>query len=124
MRPFGLDEVNHLKNENVGVITDYIDATAARMNHKLQLQQKKRPQTWRLRRCAFTSGKDCVYSITGMDLQINKGISSLLVCVVTTANAVSAFYLKIVILIHEVFIYLFSLSFPEMHYETVMKTSS
>ncbi len=44
MWPFGLDEVNHLKNENVGVITDYIDATAARMNHKLQLQQKKDPK--------------------------------------------------------------------------------
>ncbi len=59
-----------------------------------------------------------------MDLQINKGIFSLLVCIVTTANAVSAFYLKIVILIDEVFIYLFSLSFPEMHYETVIKMSS
>ncbi len=32
------------ENENVGVITDYIDATAARMNHKLQLQQKKDPK--------------------------------------------------------------------------------
>lgn len=58
--------------------------------------------------CAFTSGIYCVYSITGMDLQIKKGTSSLLVCIVTTANAVSnALYLKTVILIHEICIYLF-----------------
>lgn len=55
---------------------------------------------------------------------IKQGTSSLLVCVVTTANAVSnALYLTTVILIHKIFIiYLFIyIVFSEMHYKTVMK---
>uniref|UniRef100_A0A8C1UEI1 Potassium voltage-gated channel, KQT-like subfamily, member 2a n=1 Tax=Cyprinus carpio TaxID=7962 RepID=A0A8C1UEI1_CYPCA len=53
-------------------------------------------------------GKDCVYSSTGMDLPNKKYASFILVCIVTTANAVSnALYLTTIILIHQIFIYLF-----------------
>uniref|UniRef100_A0A9J7YF81 Potassium voltage-gated channel, KQT-like subfamily, member 2a n=2 Tax=Cyprinus carpio TaxID=7962 RepID=A0A9J7YF81_CYPCA len=49
-----------------------------------------------------------VYSSTGMDLPNKKYASFILVCKVTTANAVSnALYLTTIILIHEIFIYLF-----------------
>uniref|UniRef100_A0A8C2JNP7 Potassium voltage-gated channel, KQT-like subfamily, member 2a n=1 Tax=Cyprinus carpio TaxID=7962 RepID=A0A8C2JNP7_CYPCA len=49
-----------------------------------------------------------VYSSTGMDLPNKKYASFILVCKVTTANAVSnALYLTTIILTHEIFIYLF-----------------